>query len=242
MNIEQEHHDCPYGSSQTLCTSQIRIFKALPESEQRKLIAGAVHVDYEKGHLLIEEGSEVENIIIIRHGRVKICRFDAAGEEYILDILHDGQAIWHDMFLQDHTYHYSAVCMTDIGACLISRRKFMDILAEQPETALSLIAMLSTELKDAKDKVMLLSIRDPQVRLAGFLLDKDMTCVNGRIQMTLDDIAASIGLRPETVSRNITRLERKGLIHRIGRGVLKVTDRKGLQEYFRTEGEEDIEK
>lgn len=232
---EERIPDCPFHGGKTLCTSQIRIFKALPQKEQEILVDSAVHARYEKGFAMIEEDSPVKDIIVIRRGRVKICRFDAAGEEYILDILHDGQAIWHDLFLQDPVYHYSAVCLTDVTVCRISRQKFMDIIKANPETALSLIRMLSTELKDAKDKVMLLSIRSPEIRLAGFLLDRDMTCVNGKIHMKLDDIAASIGLRPETVSRNISRLEKKGLVRRLGQGVLQVTDRPALLKLYRTE-------
>ena len=43
----------------------------------------------------------------------------------------------------------------------------MQIITREPEMALSLIAMLSTELTEEKEKVMLLSIRDPDTRLAG---------------------------------------------------------------------------
>ena len=48
--------------------------------------------------------------------------------------------------------------------------------------------------QEAKEKAQLLSVRQPLIRLAGFLISKDSTCTNHVICMKLDDIAASIGL------------------------------------------------
>ena len=97
---------------------------------------------------------------------------------------------------------------------------------------MSLIAMLSTELQEAKEKAQLLSVRQPLIRLAGFLISKDTTCTNHVIRMKLDDIAASIGLRAETVSRCISKLEEQQLITRLGQGKLKVTNRSKLSELY----------
>lgn len=227
--------DCPFGRDDTSCMDKIRLFRGLPEKSRRELMEGVVHRSYPAGKILIEEETAVRYILVIRKGRVKICRSDAGGEEHILDILHDGQAIWHDLFLKEPVYHYSAVCLTAVDACLFSRTEFMRIITREPEMALGLIAMLSTELTEEKEKVLLLSIRDPDTRLAGFLLDRDEKCLDGCISMKLADIAASISLRQETVSRSLTKLQKAGYIGRVGRGRIKVTDRPGLLAFFRRE-------
>lgn len=225
---------CPYRKDDTLCTSKIRLFRSLPVEAQEQLIAHSIPSTHSKGTILLQEGQQIDSILIIRKGRLKTCRLEANGEEHVLDILHDGQAIWHDMFLKDPVYHYSVVCLTDVSICEIRREEFLELLKQQPETAMSLIQMLSTELSEAKEKILLLSIRDPEVRLAGFLLDRDTRCIGPYISMRLDDIAASISLRPETVSRNITKLEKKGLIRRIGQGKIQVIDRPTLQLLFQS--------
>lgn len=225
---------CPYRKDDTLCTSKIRLFRSLPVKAQEQLIAHSIPSTHPKGTILLQEGQQIDSILIIRKGRLKTCRLEANGEEHVLDILHDGQAIWHDMFLKDPVYHYSVVCLTDVSICEIRREEFLELLKQQPETAMSLIQMLSTELAEAKEKILLLSIRDPEVRLAGFLLDRDTRCIGPYISMRLDDIAASISLRPETVSRNLTKLEKKGLIRRIGQGKIQVIDRPTLQLLFQS--------
>lgn len=231
--MERNREHCPYEKEGTTCMDKIRLFRGLPEASREKLMDGVIHRSYAAGRVLIEEEEKVRYILVIRRGRVKICRSDAEGEEHILDILHDGQAIWHDLFLKEPVYHYSAICLTDVDACLFSREEFMRIITGEPEMALGLIAMLSTELTEEKEKVMLLSIRDPDTRLAGFLLDRDEKCLNGHISMKLSDIAASISLRQETVSRSLSRLQKAGYLSRTGRGELKVIDRQGLLDFFR---------
>ena len=168
---------CPYRKDDTLCTSKIRLFRSLPVEAQEQLIAHSIPSAHPKGTILLQEGQQIDSILIIRKGRLKTCRLEANGEEHVLDILHDGQAIWHDMFLKDPVYHYSVVCLTDVSICEIRREEFLELLKQQPETAMSLIQMLSTELSEAKEKILLLSIRDPEVRLAGFLLDRDTRCI-----------------------------------------------------------------
>lgn len=76
---------------------------------------------------------------------------------------------------------------------------------------------------------MMLSIRDPRQRLAQYLLVRDQRCAGPEIHLKLEDIAASVGLRPETVSRNVARFAREGLIERPGRGRILIVDHAGLR-------------
>lgn len=223
---------CPFRKNNKLCTSEIRLFKSLPKDVQEDLVNHSDHIQYPKGKIIAQEGDKIDSVLIIRHGRIKTCRYDANGEEYIMDVLHEGQAIWHDMFLNDYTYHYSIVTLTTTMVCKIKRTDFMHLLTKYPNATMSLIAMLSTELQEAKEKAQLLSVRQPLIRLAGFLISKDSTCTNHVICMKLDDIAASIGLRAETVSRCISKLGEQKLITRLGQGKLKVTNRLKLLELY----------
>lgn len=223
---------CPFRKNNKLCTSEIRLFKSLPKDVQKDLVNHSDHIQYPKGKIIAQEGDKIDSVLIIRHGRIKTCRYDANGEEYIMDVLHEGQAIWHDMFLNDYTYHYNIVTLSTTMVCKIKRIDFMHLLTKYPNATMSLIAMLSTELQEAKEKAQLLSVRQPLIRLAGFLISKDTTCTNHVIRMKLDDIAASIGLRAETVSRCISKLEEQQLITRLGQGKLKVTNRSKLSELY----------
>lgn len=223
---------CAGCKNSTLCTATIPLFSALPPDVQKSLTEHSIQTTRAKDNFLFQVGEPVDSVLIIRKGRIKLCKYDADGNEYILDIIHDGDAVWENLFLENAVFPYSAVCLSKVELCEIKKSEFIRLIAANPSVAMNLISLLSLRLKDSNEKALLLSIRDPKVRLAGFLLDRDIRCVGPEIKLKLEDIAASIGLRPETVSRNLSAFERSGFIRRLGQGKIAVTDRDGLKKIY----------
>lgn len=221
-------HDCAFSRAGSSCMDNIRLFAGLPPSAKRELLARARHTAHTSGDIIVHEGDPIESIIVVRTGRIKTYRSTSDGEQHVLDVLHDGQALWHGLFLDNHTYGYSVSCLTPVRLCLIHRADVEQMLANHPDVAMGLIRMVCTELERAEERIMMLSIRDPRRRLAEYLLARGRSCTGPEIHLKLDDIASSVGLRPETVSRNIARFDREGLVRRTGRGRLLVLDREGL--------------
>ena len=221
-------HDCAFSRAGSSCMDNIRLFAGLPPSAKRELLARARHTAHACGDIIVHEGDPIESIIVVRTGRIKTYRSTSDGEQHVLDVLHDGQALWHGLFLDNRTYGYSVSCLTPVRLCLIHRADVEQMLANHPDVAMGLIRMVCTELDRAEERIMMLSIRDPRRRLAEYLLVRDRSCTGPEIHLKLDDIASSVGLRPETVSRNIARFDREGLVRRMGRGRLLVLDREGL--------------
>lgn len=223
---------CVNCKSGILCTTAIPLFNALPVDVQKKLTEHSVQTTFERDSTIFSAGEEVDSVLIIRKGRIKLCKYDVDGNEYILDIINDGDAIWENLFLEEPVFPYDAICLSDVSLCEIKKSEFIQMLAQHPSIAMNLISLLSRRLQDANEKALLLSIHDPKVRLAGFLLDRDIRCVGPEIKLKLEDIAASIGLRPETVSRNLSNFEKAHLIKRLGKGKIIVTDRSGLKKIY----------
>lgn len=221
-------HDCAFSRAGSSCMDNIRLFAGLPPSAKRELLARARHTAHASGDIIVHEGDPIESIIVVRTGRIKTYRSTSDGVQHVLDVLHDGQALWHGLFLDNHTYGYSVSCLTPVRLCLVHRADVEQMLANHPDVAMGLIRMVCTELDHAEERIMMLSIRDPRRRLAEYLLARDRSCTGPEIHLKLDDIASSVGLRPETVSRNIARFDREGLVRRTGRGRLLVLDREGL--------------
>lgn len=221
-------HTCAYAKAGSSCMDNIRLFADLPVDAKQELLAHARHTAYAKGSIIVNEGDPIESVIVVRSGRIKTFRTSATGKEYVIEVLHDGQALWHGLFLDDHIYHYSVECLSRVEICRIHRADFEAMLANHPTEALSIIRMLCTELDEAEERVMMLGIKSPRKRLAEYLLLRDQRCAGPEIHLKLEDIANSINLRPETVSRNIAQLEREGLVERTGRGRLRVVDQEGL--------------
>ncbi|WP_298578512.1 Crp/Fnr family transcriptional regulator [uncultured Olegusella sp.] len=210
--------------------SSIPLFAGLSDDAKESLISGAIHSLRPKGSILVHEGDPINSIIIVRSGRIKTFRTDSNGQEYVLDVLHDGQAIWRGVFMEEQTYHYSVGCLTDVDLYIIRRSHFETLIKNNPKVAIGLIHMIGAELFEAEEKIMMLGIRDPQRRLAEYLLYRDERCVGPEIRLKLQDIASSVGLRPETVSRTLSAFERRGMLRRVGQGRLLLLDRSALHD------------
>lgn len=211
------------------CLDGLDVFRELPQEARRDLEARSNVGTYDKGATLARPGDPIRAVLVVIHGKVKTFRTDIEGEEYLLDVLHDGEAIWHAIFRDDGIYHCSVAALTRVTVCLVPREAFLELIETYPTMAMGLILTIGGKLVEAEDRIMTLGIRDPRRRLAGYLLDRDRRCIGPGINLRLDDIASSVGLRPETVSRTITAFEREGLVTRMGRGKLQVSDRPGLQ-------------
>lgn len=184
-----------------------------------------------KNSYLFSEGEAVDSICIIRKGRVKLCRYDSLGREQIVTILSDNDIIWEGMFLDGSIYPYSAVCLTNASICRIHRDDFSKIVND-PVAAMNTIVLLSKKLHDANERNMLLSTKDPMARLAGFLMYRVDRSTDEDVVLKLDDIAASVNLRTETVSRKLRELEKMNFIERLGHARIRVLDRDALRDIY----------
>lgn len=214
-----------------LCAMDIPLLQGIPEDQKQELLADADRVQAPRASLLFQEGDPADTIWIIRSGQVKLCRYEADGREQIIGIFDRYEAIWEGIFLAGSTYPYSAECLTPVEACGIHLKALQAVLAS-PEVAMDVIVMLSRKLHDANIRNMLLTTRNPESRVAGLLLYRKERSKEAWISLKLEDIAASLNLRPETVSRKLRELEKLGLIERIGRGRLRIRDYAGLKALY----------
>ncbi|MCR5100580.1 MAG: Crp/Fnr family transcriptional regulator [Butyrivibrio sp.] len=200
---------------------------------QEILISKMKYEELKRGQFIFNEGETADFIVIIRKGQVKLCNFDGDGRENIIMILSDEDTIWESMFLENSKFPYSAVCLTKVGICKIYRNDF-DRVVRNSDAAMRVILLLSRKLHDANERNMLLSTKDPIARLAGFLLYRRDRSIGDTIDLRLEDIAASISLRVETVSRKLGEMQDEGYVERLGYGKLKILDYDGLRQLYQS--------
>lgn len=219
------------GSIHDLCTKNIPSFQGLPEDVQEKIVSQALHEDYKKGRVLFRQGEKCDSIFIIRQGKVKLSYIDADGKEIIIDIMVDGELIGDNLFLQKKDYEYDAVCISDVKICQIRRRDYENVLKNNPILALNLIYSMSSKIKDQEEKIRILSENDAKKRLAIYLLSRSTRTKGRDIKLSVEEIAGSINLRTETVSRKIKELIDEGYIERSGQKSISISKISALKKY-----------
>ena len=180
------------------------------------------------------EEEPVDGIYLIHRGKVKLSTWDSEGREQIIGIFSEPDTIWEGILMGSSRYPYGGVCLTDVECSKLSRRDLEEVM-QDPSVALRVIALLSQKLHDANERVRLLSTSSPRARLAGFLLLRSRHTSSDMVVLRLEDIAASIQLRPETVSRRIREMQREGLIRKEGQSGIQILDRAALERVFTEE-------
>ena len=155
----------------------------------------------------------------------------ARKQQQLMDtVFADNDTIWEGVFSGERTYPYSAVCLTTTYCCFV-RRSDVESAISDPTVALRVIHMLSDKLHDANERSRILSISEPVKRIAAFLIYREKRSNEPYITLRLDDIAGSVGLRPETVSRNIRKLVSEGLIEKVGQSGFRIPDFERLNSF-----------
>ena len=102
-------------------------------------------------------------------------------------------------------------------------------MLQDTSVAWSIITVLSRKLHDANERNMILSAKEPEVRVAKLLLYEVEHVSSPEIDLRLEDIAASLNLRPETVSRKLREMEKAGILKRTGKGKLHILDQEAIR-------------
>lgn len=211
------------------CVNNIAFLKDLPEAFQNALMEKAEYKKFRKNSYIFHEGDPVGAVNIVRKGRIKLTTIDSDGRERIIGIFSNNDTIWEGIFLDGSVYPYNAVCLTDTHICKIYKED-VEYAVQDSALAQNVISMLSRKLHDANERNLILSISNPTAKIAKFLLYRDRQNPKDIISLKLDDIAASVALRPETVSRKIRSLIDMGYIQRVDQSGIRIIDFQALND------------
>lgn len=210
----------------------IPFIDAMTEKAKEKLIEQAVQKKLRSGQALFKEGQKADALFVILSGKIKLVTYDAEGREQIVGIFSTGETIWEGIFQKNSVFPFGAVCLTSCKISIISGEDFMEALRDG-DSAIGIISMLSKKLHDANKRNIILATKDPKVRIARFLLYRHKREYEGSIHLRLEDVAASLGIRPETASRKLKELIEEKIIVREGYGKIKILNFEKLEELIK---------
>jgi CRP/FNR family transcriptional regulator, anaerobic regulatory protein len=193
------------------------------------------HQHLESGETLIYEEDEAGSVYNIAEGVVRLCRLLPDGRRMVTGFLYPGDFV--GLAFHDH-YSYSVEAITDTVVCRFPRLKLEALMKDIPKLETRLLGMMSNEIKEAQDQMVLLGRKSPKERVASFLLNistrrlKRETGSNKsrdvQAKFTLPmgrvDISDYLGLTIETVSRTLTAFTKQGVLAIEGRKNIEILD------------------
>lgn len=190
---------------------------------------------YARGEMVFAAGDDLDASATLTAGLLKIGHVDADGNERILGLIHPAGFVG-EMFAP--IANHDVVALTDSRLCLFPRREYEAAIARFPALALALLRRSSGDLHDARAQIALDSRRSAGAKLASLLLALARSASHSPchlaesfdLPLTRGEMAGVLGMTIETVSRQLGRLEKDGLIARVGARGIRLTDATRLEE------------
>lgn len=176
-------------------------------------------VTYRKGEYIIRPGEMPSGVFYIDSGIVKAYDITRYGDENLLIIRKERELfplIWALTGQERHVI-YEALAPTTV--CQVSRDTFLEFIKSDPDALAPLLDMTIEMYRLHSERIINLEYRSVRERLISFLLtmagrfgeDTDEGLMI-RIPLKHQDIASSINSSRETTSRELSALERRGLL------------------------------
>lgn len=177
--------------------------------------------------VLFREGDAPHSMYIVQKGEVELF-FERRGERRIVQICGPGATVGDlSVMLGLPGYAYSAATRTDSRLLRFSMDTIRAVVEVNPAICFRFLRLVSWRLERAERRLLELSGRSALEQIVQFLIREADEHKSDAIHITQSDLAASLGLSRQTVSRVLGELENLGLLSR-SRRRLQILDHQHL--------------
>lgn len=187
-------------------------------SEDFRLINQPIHDMTVGPHTtLFDEGSPGQFVYTLRHGLVKLVRYQPDGSQRIIRLLTAGDIAGLET-TASAVYDSAAITVSDVTACRIPVAVVQRLEKESPRLHLQLLRKWHEALKQADDFIADLASGSARQRLARLLLRLSHGDSGQQIVLPpREDVGAMLGITTETASRAVAAFRREGLLESLDR-------------------------
>ncbi|MFZ3160821.1 MAG: Crp/Fnr family transcriptional regulator [Rhodoferax sp.] len=191
------------------------LFADLNEHDFSRIHTPIDDLEYAQGNALYAEAGPAQAIFTLRSGMVKLVRSTLDGRPRIVRVLRTGDVIGLEA-LAGACYDSDAVALTPVTVCRIPIHLIHKLASHSPRLHGQLMSKWQRALKDADDWLADMNFGTARQRVGNLVLkmrnpnNHDLSLLFSR-----EDMGAMLDLKLETVSREISRLVRGGVIKQL---------------------------
>ena len=192
-----------------------------------------------EGESLIWEGEDSVLVANVIEGILKLSTGTEDGREQIVGVVYPSDFIGRPF---GATSRHSVTALTDARVCVFSRADFDRFAGEHPRLEHKLLQRTLSELDRTRSWMLLLARKSAEEKVATFLLDMSERLVEPGCEapdggpldrfdlpFSRQQVGDILGLTIETVSRQMTKLKRDGVIGLPTRRAVEILDRPALE-------------
>ena len=171
-----------------------------------------------KGDFLFRQGDTFASVYAVRSGSLKTFSVTDCGQEQITGFHLPSEFVGLSG-MDTELYPVSAIALETTSICEIPFDRLDELSASLPQLRRQLMRIMSREIRDDQQMMMLLSKKNADERIATFLVNlsarfraRGYSPQQFRLAMSRNEIGNYLGLAVETVSRVFTRFQQNGLL------------------------------
>jgi CRP-like cAMP-binding protein/CheY-like chemotaxis protein len=171
---------------------------------------------------LYAEGDEPTRLYFVQAGRVKTVRRTAGGKELITGMYGPGEFMGYLPLLQGAPHPDSAVVLEEATLCYIPKDDFMQLLHRHPVVGQQFVRLLAGQVAERETQLLGMAYDSLRRRVADTLLrlhEQASSAAGASIQLAREDLAAIVGIAPESLIRTLTEFKQDGLIEQTAAGI-----------------------
>jgi len=212
-------HFCPVLKRTEWCV--------LKEERLETLALNKTCTTYAPGEEVFRQGESCDGIFCIKAGTIALRKTDAQGNSVITRLVHAGDTVGYRTFFAGGSFTASAEALTESKVCFVDRKTVRHVLEMNPNLGERFLRRLAQALRSAEDDKLESAAQPVRARVAHLILDladrygvqTDDAALVFDLPLARQDMAAVIGVRPESITRAIRALEKSGVAIFKGRTV-----------------------
>ncbi len=178
-----------------------------------------------KGEFLFRQGDAFNSVFAVRSGALKTFSLSDSGDEQITGF-HLPSELVGLSGMDSEIYPVSAMALETTSVCEIPFERLDELAVKLPQLRRQLMRIMSREIRDDQQMMLLLSKKTADERIATFLVNlsarfraRGFSANQFRLAMSRNEIGNYLGLAVETVSRVFTRFQQNKLLEAEGKEV-----------------------
>jgi len=169
---------------------------------------------------IFRQGDAASGIYSLIYGTVMISMVDARGGAFVPRLVTPGNAFGYRSSLENSKHTSTAIALTDCCFCQISQERSLELVNQNQDVRGALVNSCTQDILSAREEIILYSSMNLPERLLHFMITKLLHIFgsveddgSAKIQLPLKrgELAMSLGVQAETLSRAIKKLKNQEL-------------------------------
>ena len=214
---------------------QSKLFQTITKTELERILkcSKAVTKKYVAGPYIFEQEEVPSKLFLLLEGQIQICKDFTSGKRDVLYLVEAGNVFGEIFLFGDRKkYWYDAVAVTDVTVLEMPWDFFYHFCSNacdhHKQLTQNMLEILSEDNFKITRKLHIVSTSSLRERIAIWLIDSMDKKGNVMLKMNREQLADFLGVARPSLSRELMRMQRDGLIH-VDRKMIEVCDREALE-------------